>query len=188
MEWPQESCVYSLSSCQVSIRLLDNGWENSAGKFKKRQTSSHRFSVPARRSMLLLHWNIAFLFMIHQELDQSPECHWMSVTLWSWQTSEGVKRVPILWTLRVFNLKWYQRWLWQITEPRTPGTWPTTAGEIRSTEINVFLNPRWPTAPLAKIWNNSQESAVKVISIWARIGELWRIVTNESSWRSLSLN
>ena len=33
----------------------------------------------------------AFLLMIHQELDQSPECHWMSVTLWSWQMSEGGK-------------------------------------------------------------------------------------------------
>ena len=91
VEWPQESCVYSLSSCQVSIQLFDNGWENSAGKFKKGPASLHRFSIPARRSMLLLRWNIMFLLMIHQELDQSPECHWMSVTLWSWRKSEGGK-------------------------------------------------------------------------------------------------
>ena len=161
----------------------------------KRQTSSHRFSIPARRSMLLLRRNIMFLFMIHQELDQSPECHWMSVTLRSWRTSEGSKvdSIGCLYELLEFLI-------WGGTSedsgnlpnqgPREPDQPPALGELLRSTEINVLLNPRRSTAPLAKIWCNSQESVVKLISIWAMISELWRIAANEFSWWSvvLSLN
>ena len=137
------------SSCQVSIWLLDSGWETSAGKFKKGPASSHRFSIPARRSMLLLRWNIAFLLMIHQELDQSPECHWMSVTLWSWQTSEGGKADSIgcLYELLEFLI-------WGGTSddsgnlpnqgPREPDQPPALGELLRSTETNVFLGPDDP--------------------------------------------
>ena len=147
------------SSCQVSIRLLDNGWENSAGKFKKRQTSSHRFSIPARRSMLLLRWNIAFLLMTHQELDQSPECHWMSVTLWSWQTNEGGKAV----STGCLYYELLEFLIWSGTSddsgnlpnqgPQEPDQPPALGELLRSTEINIFLNPRWSTVPLAKIFS-----------------------------------
>ena len=82
--------------------------------------------------------------MIRPELDQSPECHWMSVTLRSWRTSEGGKADSIgcLYELLEFLI-------WGGTSddsgnlpnqgPREPDQPPALGELLRSTEINIFL-------------------------------------------------